>query len=129
MPLPIVEDFRIDLGDQEVDRIRENIAAEIADRFAAATRNIYDRIADQLRKMKERLTTKDAVFRDSLFENLLSLIDLLPKLNIGNDPRISEICEDLKGIYTAPETIRQDDTLRAQKAREVDAILKGMGKA
>jgi hypothetical protein len=123
MPVPDVQDLRVDLSAKEVDHIRETMAAEITDRFANAQRDIYGRIAEQLRYMRERLNEADAVFRDSLFENILSLVELLPRLNVAGDANITAVCNDLKSIYCDPENVRKDKKLRADKAKEVEAML------
>jgi hypothetical protein len=73
--------------------------------------------------MRERLNEADAVFRDSLFENILSLVELLPRLNVAGDANITAVCNDLKSIYCDPENVRKDKKLRADKAKEVEAML------
>lgn len=126
MPVPETDDLRIGLKASEVDALKDKIQQEINERFANATKNIYDRIKEQLERMYERLSTDKAVFRDSLFENLVSLVDLLPRLNVSGDERIIQLCADLKKLYIDPQVVRDDSLTRARKAQEVDAILKNM---
>lgn len=126
MPVPNSADFRVDLSEHEMDVIKMQVENEVNDRFAQATASIYSRIKEQLQHMHERLADSSNVFRDSLFENLHSLIDLIPRLNISGDGKIESICEDMKLLCVDPSAIREDEILRAQKAKEVDDILKSM---
>lgn len=127
MPVPASADFRLNLNSQEVETLRANIEDEIGRRFAAAQQDIYARIADQLKRMHERLKDSKAVFRNTLFENLRELCDLLPRLNLGNDPNITALTQELKAIYTDPDAVRKDTRLRADKAAQVEDILHRMG--
>lgn len=126
MPVPESADFRLNLNAQEVESLRGKIENEIGRRFAAAQHDIYIRIAEQLKRMAERLNDKEAIFRNSLFENLRELCDLLPRLNIAGDPKVTDLIQDLKRIYTDPEAVRKDERLRAEKADQVDDILRRM---
>jgi len=123
MPIPVADDIRINVSDKEVSKIKEQVAAEVSERFATAQRDVYARVKDQLEKMNERLSDKDGIFRDSLFQNCLALVDLLPRLNVAEDKTITELCADLKSLYCDPEQVRTDVKLRKQKVKEVDAML------
>lgn len=127
MPVPESADFRLNLNAQEVESLRGKIEDEIGRRFAAAQHDIYVRIADQLKRMHERLKDTEAVFRNTLFENLRELCDLLPRLNLANDPQITALTQELKQVYTDPDAVRKDTRLRADKAAQVEDILTRMG--
>lgn len=126
MPVPDTEDIRVNLSQGEVETLRRNIGEELNDRMAGATKDIFRRMHEVLSRMFERLNDKDAIFKDSLFENVKDLVELLPRLNVTGDETITELCQDMASIYTNPERIRKNRTLRAEKAEEVDAILKKM---
>lgn len=136
MQLPDISDFRIDLKDTEVNVLRQSIESEMNNRLTESVTNIWERIQKQLEHMKERFTgttvrtlkdgtkeEKPAEFKDSLFENLKDLIELLPKLNITNSPAINDICEAMKGLIIDPEKVRQSTMIRSRKAEEVNDIL------
>lgn len=128
MPIADTNDFRVDLSDTEVNVLRQSVESEMKNRLAASVSNIWERIKEQLTHMKNRLTeTNDkgepAIFRNSLFDNLKDIIDLLPKLNVTNSPDIEQICEDMKALIVDPEKVRTSSQLRSRKAEEVNAIL------
>lgn len=126
MPMPEAADFRLNLNSQEVEKLRADIEGEVNSRFAQAHKDIYTRIATQLKAMHERLSNKDNVFRDSLFENLRELIDLLPRLNIADDANITALTAELKTVYADPTAVRTNTMLRAEKAAQVEDILQNM---
>lgn len=126
MPVPDSADFRLNLNSQEVEGLRATIESEVNGRFATAQKGIYERISKQLNAMHERLSDKDKVFRDTLFENLRELIDLLPRLNIADDPNITALTDELKSVYADPAAVRTNTMLRAEKAAQVEDILNNL---
>jgi hypothetical protein len=121
-------DIRVNVSDKELETIKKSIESEFSERLACAQRDIYTRVIDQLKHMHERLTTKeegnkDAAFKNSLFDNVLDLVELLPRLNVTNDLFVTELCFELKSLYTDPQSVRESKTLRANKAKEVEAML------
>lgn len=123
-PVPESEDLRMGgLSENDLATLKADINSEITDRLSAAQADIFKRAIDQLKYMRERLTETETVFRDSLFSNVLSLVELLPKLNVTNDSKVDDMCADLKRLYVEPENVRNDDQLRKTKVREIDALL------
>ncbi len=107
--------------------------AEIKSRLAAGVKHLWERIGEQLAKMKERLTAVDkdkktgedkpATFRDSLFSNLKELVEVLPKLNVTEDPAISQACDELSKLMVDPQIVRDNQSVRAQKADQVNDMM------
>lgn len=126
MPVPDT-DFRVTLSDDEVARLKESVGIEINNRLADAVKEVWERIGTQLTKMKEKLSDSEAIFRNSLFENLNELLTLLPKLNVTNDVNIAKVCVAMKALVADPEAIRNDERLRAQKAQDVESVLSKFG--
>lgn len=122
MPVPET-DFRVHLKDEEVESLRKQVGLEVENRLADAVKDIWERIKDHLRHMKDRLSDQNAVFRDSLFDNLRELINLLPRLNVTNDQSINGACNDMVKLLVDPDSVRNNVSLRAQKADEVDQLL------
>jgi hypothetical protein len=132
MPVPENE-WRCNLSDTEKAFLSKQFEAEINSRLAAGVKHLWERIADQLAKMKDRLTTiekdkktgqdKPAKFHDSLFNNLKELIEVLPKLNVTDDPAITQACAELSKLMVDPQKVRENQSVRAQKADQVNDML------
>jgi hypothetical protein len=136
--LPVAEmDFRVNLSDNEIEQLKSAAQIEIQERLNTAVKDSWRRIKEQLVHMKERLTEQiertdkegnkyitDGILRDSLFKNLESLVDLLPRLNITNDPNITAICDEMRELVAIdPEDVRNSQTVRANTAQQVDDIM------
>jgi hypothetical protein len=123
MAIPNSSDFRIQLDQDEVDTLRNKIEREINSRILQATKSMYTRIKEALGHMVERLSDKEAVFRDTLVTNIVELVEILPRLNFTNDPEITSIVESMKNLLVRPDKLRRNSILRTQKAQEAQSIL------
>ncbi len=67
-------------------------------------------------------------FRDSLVENVRSLLEIMPRLNITGDAHIERVRQELadKVACHDPETLREDRILRAEVVDAASGILAQM---
>jgi hypothetical protein len=121
-PLPMGDDFRCDLGSDEVDRIRAEITATTTAAVEQAVVNAYERISDVVDSFIDRLAGTETVFRDSLVHNAKDLVDILPALNITNDPKLAELTDRLRTKLCAhePDALRHNHS--ARKAVHDEAV-------
>lgn len=127
-PVPDAKDFRLDLGDAEVSRIQQEIEARVTEATKSAVTEIWDRMRDVIGRAQERLSTPDAIFRDSLIENIRELCDLIPKLNFTNDPKLEELrYMAVTQLATFnPQTLRDNQHARKQAADAATTMLDTM---
>lgn len=125
MPIPL-NDIRVQLSDNEVDRLKQAVQEELNQRITGAVSDIWKRIKEQVTTIKEKLSEKESIFRDSLFENLKELLNVIPKLNVTKDAGIAQICEDMKQLLVVPDMARNNAIVRKQTADAADAILNKM---
>lgn len=95
LPLPDAGDFSVALGNEEKDRIKRQITAAVEASLQVGTRELWFRLYEAVQHLADRLTaykvTGEGVehpFRDTVVTNLVKLVDVLPKLNITNDPEL-----------------------------------------
>jgi hypothetical protein len=122
-----LEDFRLQVDEQEVSRLREEMQKDYADKIADATKDIWARIKDTVGHMVEKLTDQKARFHDSLVNNIRELVGLLPKLNITADKDIDLAVTDMKKLLVDPDNLRSNKRFRSQTAKEAKAILDKFG--
>ena len=127
-PLPTGADFRVDLQAGEVDRIKADIEGRLQAAESAAMADCFNRLYDVVRKAAEKLTDRNAIFRDSLVTNIQDLVDLLPRLNLTGDPRLEDLRREVadKLLGYEPETLRKNQFARMETAQAANDILAAM---
>ena len=127
-PLPQAADFRVDLNSAEVDHIRKEIEARNNQAQAAATLDLWKRLNTAVEAMSERLNDPKAIFRDSLVSNIDEITEIIPRLNLTDDPGLDRIAKEAKAKLTAhtPEKLRTDINTRKETAKAADDLLNTM---
>jgi len=137
MPVAQPDDFRVQLDGAQVARIRAEIEARNAELVATANRDLWQRVQEVTSRLVDRLSAFQVdprtggrinPFRDSLIENIRSLLDIMPRLNITADARIEQVRQDLAEQVARhdPETLRANDVLRAEVVDAASGILARM---
>lgn len=130
IPLPDAGDWRLDIGNEAADSMREQYEKFYGEQLNKAMADVWERAHDALSKMSERLDYASAetkkVFRDSLVTNVQDIVDLLGTMNVTGDPAMTEahkrLAAAMQGI--TPDALREDVYLRAQTKRQVDEVKK-----
>ncbi len=127
-PVPHGQDFRVSLQEKDKEELSKALEETNSRRTERATRDLFQRLADVTQRFVEKLSDPDAIFRDSLVENAVELVNLLPKLNINNDPELEKIRKEVskKLAQHEPDNLRKDKTIRAKAAKDAQSILDKM---
>ena len=67
-PVPS-NDFRVSIGDAELERIQQDVEARVENSAQQAMKEAWQRLYDRVKHMAEKLADPKAVFRDTLVEN------------------------------------------------------------
>ena len=134
MPLPDANDFRVQLGDQDKERIKRQITASVQASLSLATRELWQRLYDAVTHMADRLkaykVTDEGVehpFRDTVVTNLVKLVEVLPKLNISSDPALDRLTEEVRrALLVDVKDLRKDESVRTQTAQAAEEIARKM---
>lgn len=122
-PVPVANDFRVNLNEDYVERIKSDIEHRLVSRQQEAMRHCWQRVREVVSHIHERLADKDKTFRDSLIGNAEELLDLLPALNITGDAELARVADEVKTLLVAPDRLRQDEVLRSETAQKAAEIL------
>lgn len=120
-PMPDVGDFRVSIQDAD----KEVFVQRMKDVEATAMKECWTRLYEVVSKAASRLSQPDAVFRDSLIENILDVCTLLPRLNIQDDPALEKARSEVEGIVAgiSADVCRSSTSERNNAARSLqDAI-------
>lgn len=123
MPVPDSNDFRINVSQDVLDEMKQTLNEEVTNRLDNATASLRTKIREQLTYMRDRLADPNCIFRDSLFGNVESLVDLAPKLNVTNDKRIEFLTLGMRDILVDPQAVRENVSLRANIVTRLNDLL------
>lgn len=122
MPVP-TGDFRVELGDAEVERIRAEVTEQVESAGHQAMQVLWQRLYDAVNHMAEKLATPDAIFRDSLVGNVEEICNILPKLNVLDDANLTKMSEDIRSmLIVGPGELRKNAQARTDTATEARRI-------
>lgn len=134
-PIPSGDDFRVDLGDSEVKRIRKDIEKQAEATIEQAMKEVWGRLHDvvshaaaRLKAYKDDGDKVEHPFRDTLVTNITELLDIIPSLNITNDPKLLGFADQIRQSITAHSAVvlRDDAKIRESVAKQADEILEKM---
>ena len=127
-PLPDSNDFRVNMQEEEIARIQQEISEREKQLLARAMKECWSRLYEVVKHMSEKLNDKESTFRDSLVGNLISLVQLLPKLNIANDQELESMRRQTETRLTqaTPDELRNSRHTRKKVAQEASSILDAM---
>lgn len=129
-PVPSVTDCqRTTLVSDLAEGWAKDLAAQLAERERESMGKAWQRVYDVVAKAHERLSKPDNIFRDTLVENARELCELLPSLNLTDDPLLDKMRYDLEGALCAhePGDLREDAGLRSQVSAKLAEIMAKMG--
>ena len=123
-PVPDVSDFRTEVLDSE----KEVFLKAIRETEAAATRECWTRLHKVISKATERLGQPEAIFRDSLIENITDLCALLPKLNVMEDSSLETMRQEVERAVrsTSAAQCRASESARKKTADSLNDIMSRM---
>ena len=127
-PVPIGKDFRVKKLSPEIRaEIQKEIDTDRNDAVKEAMKNLWGRLQLPIKKMVEKLNDDESIFRDSLVENISDIVELISKLNLG-DQELEKFGKEVrKKLCTVdPKELRKDTQLRNDTRKAAKDILKRM---
>ena len=118
----------MNLGKDATSQVRDELAESLKSDFQELMREPFKRLHEVIQKVHAKLSDSDAIFRDSLIDNVKDLIEVLPDLNITDDPELAKlIAAARKNICTSDvQALRDDGDYRTKVAKSAADILKQM---
>lgn len=125
MPIPDTRDWRVSLREDEMQEVLEDHDRQLREATQQAVESLVGRIRSTVEHVYERLSDPDKRFHNSLIGHVEELVEVLPQLNINDDPNINKICEDLrlKIAPADPTELRKDADARSVTADHAKSIL------
>ena len=123
-PLPRARDVMVDyLAEDRMLEIRASLEADVARAGVAAGEQIMSRVLACVHKITDRLSEPEAVFRDTLIDNLREVLEIAPALNIASSATVANLIAECRvKLLQSPETLRQSPDMRALTAEHAKNI-------
>lgn len=124
-------DFRVKVSQDHINKVVEENELRFKEAQKTAADDLWQRLYGCVSHLTERLSDPDNKFKASTVINLRELTDILPSLNIGNDPQLNKLTQDVRlALCTEePEVLRDDSNIRAQVHVEAEKIKSRMAVA
>ena len=131
-PIPSAGDFRLDVGNDALEEIKQDYNRKFDERLADAMKAPWERLHKILADTSAKLTDEgDEVdnkkrYHETLITNAQELCGLLTKLNITNDPKLEAARRELELTMLGAdiESIKESSVVRSDIKNKVDSILK-----
>jgi hypothetical protein len=123
MPVPN-NDFRVNIADEELERIHDEVEARVKDAARGAMQDVWQRLYDKVKHFAEKMDDPKAIFRDTTVEHLVDLCELLPRLNVMDDPNLEVMRQEVEAKLAGynPDVLRVNPTTRQTVADEANDI-------
>jgi hypothetical protein len=124
-PVPDPSDWRVALSDEEVERLRSHFEARMEASLQSSMAAVWQRLYEPVKKMAETLEQDGKQFHGTLVTNILDVLQVLPALNITNDPQLEEMRKEIERRLCgakAPE-LKGDPELRMETAKAAKEIM------
>jgi hypothetical protein len=126
-PVNALGDFRVKVSENLDPRVVERLEKTAEARLHRAMAPTWKRLADALSNYVQRTTTNSGI-RVELVENLRELVQVIPALNIVDDPNLERLRQMIEAKLTGPDAteLRTNDATRQKAADEARAIMDHM---
>lgn len=127
-PVPDAGDFRVDVGREAEEALKEEYESAYESRLNAAMDDIRTRLRSSLEHVSNRLgydgDGKKRVFRDSLIDNLQEVLRSANLMNLVDDNELSTARDEAERLINSvtPQELREEGVRDDVKAR-VDDLL------
>ena len=140
--IPSSQDFRVDVSDDAADAIRAQMDVDNQTAVKDAMKDAWERVFKVTKHMTESLRNykpgyvdqygnkfkASGAFHSSLVENVRQLTEVLPSLNIGEDPELDKVAQAMHQdlcVFDA-DVLKQDEDTRNEVANRAAAILENV---
>ena len=132
IPVPKVNDFDPRLGLSDADKA--SLQQQLDDASTNATRHVLTQMIVPMQRAVEKLRVNigddGSIFRDSLIDNMVDVADRMNRVNLSDDPKITDAIRDLQslvGTYANnKDMLRSTPSIREKAVTQIDDLMSKM---
>jgi hypothetical protein len=129
LPVPDAGNVLIDMVTKDVTaKVKADTERTVREATEQAMRDLWERLHEPVKNMAVALADPERRFHDTLVENVREVVEVLPRLNLTDDPQLAAMGEEVKKALTKhrPQTLRDDGAKRAAAARRAKELTEKM---
>jgi hypothetical protein len=127
-PVPSSGDFRIDINQKELDKLKTQLDEQIEQASKLAQQELFSRLYSSLAKAVLTLRIPGKIFRNTLILNIEDICRKIPTMNFNDNERLDSIAElilnDLARVDMDELRDKDDISYRLQIADQLEVALK-----
>lgn len=125
LPIPAGADFRVEMSAEEQARVAREIDASVRESLTRGTEDLWKRLREVVSHLVERLNEPESRFHSSLVTNVLDLVEILPRLNVGDDADLNRLAEQIRQRLCnhSAQELKKHDLLRVTTAADAANII------
>ena len=132
MPVPTADGFDPRLGISEEDKA--SLQKQLEDAEDAAAKHVITEMIAPMKSAVEKLNVPigadGAIFRDSLIDNIVEVADRMGRVNLSDDPSITDKIAELKSLATTyannKDVLRSMPDVRKKAATQISDLMTQM---
>ena len=130
LPIPREGDWRIKFEDEIGEQIKKSVEESMSLMLEKATSDVWERVFTVISHAYTRLADSDGKLFQSMIDHLDELADILPDLNLAEDPVLDKLSGDIRMHLGCLDIVdlRKDKNLRARAAKEAAEMLEEVKK-
>ena len=130
MPLPDTKHFLYDIDQTDLEIFESSIKEAEKVARVSTVKLMLEPLTHLVDKLSVPIDQKGAIFRDSAIENVIEGLQQARKLNIDDDPEITESIKHLSSAMSVfaehKDSLRESPIVREQAHKKLDAIASKM---
>jgi hypothetical protein len=125
MPMPSITDWRVDLGADQLKVAQESAERSIQAAAKESVQILYTKLEKCLDRIVKTLEIADQKFKNTLIDNLKDLCEMIPILDITDDPELDKLRRACVSRLTKlnPDSLREEPETREQTVKAAKRIL------
>ena len=129
MPVPTADGFDPRLGMSAADQasVQDRVNDAEANGAKYVINQMLDPMSNAVEKLRVNIGDKGSFFRDSLIDNMVKVADRMGRINISDDPVVTERIKDLRslvGTYANnKDVLRNSQSVRSKAATQIDNLV------
>jgi hypothetical protein len=140
-PIPMQEDVRLDLGDEEVERLTEKIKQDLQfEQSTSGPMNVLKELGKRMKTVVQHAINRidaytinengkvENTFKEAIIDNVNELLDMMPYFNVIEDAKVDQFAGEIRAIlnkYTCQD-MRQDSSLRKEVVTKTNKVISKM---